>query len=128
MLGTPDVLLILGLALVIFGPKKLPDLAKALGKAMREFKSATEDLKGNFHEEIQELSSIKGNIKGTILREIDRATEPKDSGKKALGYEVTAVASAEKAAGGSGGIAGSDGGLTSASETPPENTEKAAPK
>ncbi len=42
-LGMPEILLILGLALIIIGPKKLPDLAKTLGKSMREFKGAAQD-------------------------------------------------------------------------------------
>ncbi|MGM0642639.1 MAG: twin-arginine translocase TatA/TatE family subunit, partial [Thermodesulfobacteriota bacterium] len=40
-LGMPEILLILALALIVIGPKRLPDLAKTLGKAMGEFKRAT---------------------------------------------------------------------------------------
>jgi sec-independent protein translocase protein TatB len=44
-IGMQELLLILVIALIILGPKKLPDVAKALGKAMNEFKRATSDLK-----------------------------------------------------------------------------------
>ncbi|GEM_PF-1871884 len=44
-IGMPEFLLIMAIALIIIGPKKLPDLAKALGKALGEFKKATEELK-----------------------------------------------------------------------------------
>ena len=44
-MGMPEILLILGLALVVLGPKKLPELAKSLGKAFGEFKRATRDFK-----------------------------------------------------------------------------------
>ena len=44
-IGMPEMLLILAIALIVIGPKKLPDLAKSLGRAMREFKRATSDLK-----------------------------------------------------------------------------------
>ena len=44
-LGMQELLLILVIALLVIGPKKLPDLAKALGRAFAEFKRATEDLK-----------------------------------------------------------------------------------
>lgn len=44
-IGMPELLLIMALALVFIGPKKLPDIARALGKGMREFRHATDDLK-----------------------------------------------------------------------------------
>lgn len=44
-IGMPEMILILAVALIVIGPKKLPDLAKSLGKAMGEFKKATRDLK-----------------------------------------------------------------------------------
>ena len=44
-IGVPELLLILAIALIVIGPKKLPDLAKSLGRAMREFKHATNDFK-----------------------------------------------------------------------------------
>lgn len=44
-MGMPEILLILAIALIVIGPKKLPDIAKALGRAMGEFKKATNDLK-----------------------------------------------------------------------------------
>lgn len=44
-IGMPELLLIMALALVFIGPKKLPDIARALGKGMREFRNATDDLK-----------------------------------------------------------------------------------
>jgi TatA/E family protein of Tat protein translocase len=41
----PELLLIMALALIFIGPKKLPDVARALGRGMREFRNATDDLK-----------------------------------------------------------------------------------
>ncbi len=40
-IGWPELLVILGLVLVIFGPRRLPEIADALGKSIRKFKSAT---------------------------------------------------------------------------------------
>lgn len=44
-IGMPEMLVILAVALIVIGPKKLPDLAKSLGRALGEFKRATSDLK-----------------------------------------------------------------------------------
>lgn len=61
-IGIPEFLLILVVALVIFGPGKLPEIGKALGKSIGEFKSAlkrTEDtIKGELKEE-EDSASIK---------------------------------------------------------------------
>ncbi len=51
-LGVSEIVIILILALVLLGPKQLPDVAKQLGKALREFKKATEDLKEQFETEL----------------------------------------------------------------------------
>jgi sec-independent protein translocase protein TatA len=43
-IGIPGLILILVLALIIFGPKKLPELGRAVGQTLREFKKSTKDL------------------------------------------------------------------------------------
>lgn len=50
-LGLPELLLILVIGLVFFGPGKLPDVGKAIGKSMREFKTALNDVKPENTEE-----------------------------------------------------------------------------
>jgi len=57
-MGMPEILLILGIALIVIGPKKLPDLAKSLGRALGEFKSATSDLKESMQID-NELADVK---------------------------------------------------------------------
>jgi TatA/E family protein of Tat protein translocase len=47
-IGMPELLMILGLALIVLGPKKLPELAKTLGKGLAEFRRATDELKDEF--------------------------------------------------------------------------------
>lgn len=44
-IGTPELLLIMGLVLIVFGPKKLPEIGRSLGKGLKEFKQATRELK-----------------------------------------------------------------------------------
>lgn len=43
-IGVPGLILILVIALVIFGPNKLPELGRAAGRTLKEFKTATKDL------------------------------------------------------------------------------------
>lgn len=54
-IGMPELLLVLALALIVLGPKKLPELAKALGKGLAEFRRATEDLKNEFRQMEREV-------------------------------------------------------------------------
>ncbi|TYO97640.1 sec-independent protein translocase protein TatB [Geothermobacter ehrlichii] len=50
-IGFPELLLILAIALMVIGPRKLPDIARALGRAMAEFKRATDEFKQTLEEE-----------------------------------------------------------------------------
>jgi len=61
-IGMPEMILILAIALIVIGPKKLPDLAKSLGRAMREFKKATSEFKESIQLE-GELSEVKETFK-----------------------------------------------------------------
>jgi sec-independent protein translocase protein TatA len=48
-LGGPDLLIILLIVLLLFGAKKLPDLARSLGQSMNEFRKAREEMTGKLH-------------------------------------------------------------------------------
>ncbi len=52
-IGLPELIIILIVALIVFGPKKLPDLAKSLGKGMAEFKKATDDFKSTIDQDLK---------------------------------------------------------------------------
>jgi len=51
-IGLPELLLIFVIALLLFGPRKLPEIGKTLGKAMNEFKRASNDLQRSLEDEI----------------------------------------------------------------------------
>jgi sec-independent protein translocase protein TatA len=53
-IGFQEMLLILVVVLIFFGPKRLPDLAKSLGKGLAEFKKASEEVKKNIDEAMKE--------------------------------------------------------------------------
>ena len=55
-LGFGEILIVLVLALVLLGPKKLPEVAKQLGKGLREFRKATDELKGQFEREMESVT------------------------------------------------------------------------
>jgi sec-independent protein translocase protein TatA len=52
-LGMPELIVIFVIALIIFGPRKLPELGKSLGKSIAEFKRASNELKSTLEEEIR---------------------------------------------------------------------------
>jgi len=71
-IGFPELIIIGIIALLVFGPNKLPDLAKALAKGLQEFKKATQEMKENLNidENLkQDLKGIKENLDDS-LREI----------------------------------------------------------
>ena len=60
MLAGPDLLVVLAIAFIVIGPKKLPELAKTIGKALAEFKKTTEEIKDSIG--IKELGGIRSSL------------------------------------------------------------------
>lgn len=58
-IGIPGLVLILVIALIIFGPSKLPEIGRAFGKTLTEFKQASHDLISNDFNETKEENSSK---------------------------------------------------------------------
>lgn len=75
-LGLPELLLIFAVALIVFGPRRLPEIGRTLGKALGEFKRATDELKNTIEREVavEELKQI-GPSMITPAQSISR-TEP----------------------------------------------------
>ncbi len=61
--GMPQILIILAIALIIFGPQKLPELARTLGKALADFKRAANDFKSSIEEEAQNEEARERELK-----------------------------------------------------------------
>jgi TatA/E family protein of Tat protein translocase len=70
-IGMPEMILILAIALIVIGPKKLPDLAKSLGRAMNEFKKATREIKDSI--------DVDGDLKDVKQSFDDLNTDLRDS-------------------------------------------------
>jgi TatA/E family protein of Tat protein translocase len=64
-IGMPELIIIFVIALIIIGPKKLPDLARALGKGMAEFRKATNEIKSNLDME-DELKGIEEELADSV--------------------------------------------------------------
>ncbi|MBS3819591.1 TatA/E family twin arginine-targeting protein translocase [bacterium] len=75
-IGFPELIIIMAIALLIFGPKKLPEVGKSIGKALREFRKTSDEVKEKFEQEVQsqEFKDIK--------EDIEKETEENEEGKK----------------------------------------------
>jgi TatA/E family protein of Tat protein translocase len=103
-LGLPELIVIFVIALIVFGPKKLPELGKALGKGIAEFKRATEEVKETIQSEVRaaeqsiDLEKIKSDVKEATAGVGEAgaaAPAPADGGETAAG-DQQAQAPAEK--------------------------------
>ena len=80
--GGMEIFIILIIALVIFGPKKLPEMGRSIGKAIREFKSVGTELQDELTKAADEIDrDIEPKIKPPTKAadEVDKDTEPKTS-------------------------------------------------
>src|SRR3954470_16047063 len=65
-IGMPELIIIFVIALIIFGPRKLPELGRSLGKSLSEFKRASNELKSTLEEEIR-LDEQRANLEASKL-------------------------------------------------------------
>ena len=92
-MGMPEILLILAIALIVLGPKKLPEIAKSLGRGIAEFKKATQDFKqsievdNDFKEAKQTIQEIKGDIEQTVQKSMAEGAASVDSDNDAVSEE-----------------------------------------
>jgi TatA/E family protein of Tat protein translocase len=78
-IGMPELIIILVIALIIFGPRKLPELGKSLGRSLNEFKRASADLQNTLEQEIK-LEEQKEQQTKTRTENNGTATDTTDSG------------------------------------------------
>jgi Tat protein translocase TatB subunit len=74
-LGFPELILIFIVALIVFGPKRLPEIGKMVGKALGEFKKASDELKNTIEREVhaEELKELTTLPKFTPLENVARS-------------------------------------------------------
>ena len=73
-IGMPELIIIMVVALIVLGPKKLPEIAKTLGRGMAEFRRATTDLKDQLEVDLEEEEEAAAQAFGT--KEEQQASQP----------------------------------------------------
>jgi len=81
-LGIPELLVIFVIALIVFGPKKLPDLGKSIGRAMAEFKKAQEEFQESVKSEMREVEKSADLEEIKKLGKIDLSASPETQTEK----------------------------------------------
>jgi TatA/E family protein of Tat protein translocase len=75
-LGTTELMVILVAALVLFGPRKLPEISRQIGKGLAEFRKASDDFRQTWEKEVQHEFTLKdAEMNGAIIPEEKRVTE-----------------------------------------------------
>ena len=111
-LGAPEIVIILVLALLVFGPSRLPEMGRSLGRTVREFKKASDTARKEFGvDEIEkELKGVKTELKGVQKTVTDVKADLKidvdaEAAKPAAGPPDGATAAVASAAVGAGAAA-----------------------
>lgn len=95
-LGTSELLMILIVALVIFGPRKLPQLSRSFGKSLANFKRTSEDFKQTWEKEVARESAIKEALIGeAMLPDEDRSILGETRSRSQAVFEASERSSAD---------------------------------
>ena len=86
-LGNTELLMILGAALILFGPRKLPQLSRQIGKGLNEFRRASDDFKRTWEREVN-LETLEKGLDPDDNSILDRATERLRSAREAAARSV----------------------------------------
>jgi sec-independent protein translocase protein TatB len=116
-LGFPEMMFIFLLALILFGPKKLPEIGRQIGKGLAEFKRASREFQSQIEDEVRNLE-FETEFKNTIAPPSLAETVPsQSSAMSASSAEVAAAASSSVVA--EAAAAGADNG-----HIPPAESER----
>jgi Tat protein translocase TatB subunit len=109
--GYQEMFVILVIALVVFGPQRLPELAGQAGRWMREFKKMTAGLTGEFEKTMAEVDDIKQTVRREMQGMMDEVDDVAEGVKRDLGApsRQRAAAGGNRAGGGGGGGGGNRG-------------------
>ncbi len=116
-IGMPELIIILVIALIVIGPSKLPDLAKALGKGMAEFKKATQEIKESLdlNEDFEEVKKGLVDTVSELNEPLDLEEPQKEEDEESIDRDIDEVPASEE---------GSNKEMEPAEETTPELSEE----
>lgn len=94
-LGVPELIVIFVIALIVFGPKKLPDLGRSLGRGIAEFKRASQEVKDTIETEVRkaesslDIAKLKSEVEGVEaeVRKLDAPSEETPGGTPTVSDE-----------------------------------------
>ena len=86
-IGMPELIIIFVIALIIFGPRKLPELGRSLGKSLAEFKKASNELKSTLEEEIRLEEQRSAFEASKAAKEAQAAANPAPAAETAAAAE-----------------------------------------
>jgi len=128
-IGPAEIIIVLILALLVFGPKRLPQMGRSLGKGVREFRKAAETAKTEFG--LSEVTDQITEVKSTFTEPIKDVTGTFGDLKSSIDLKsaIEAPAAAKDAAAGAAAAAGAGlaGTAGPSVETPPEAAATAPP-
>jgi sec-independent protein translocase protein TatA len=87
-IGLPEMVLILVVALLVFGPKKLPEIGRSLGKALKGFQDASKEFESEFKRQAEMIENPPQPLEAT-LEALETETTPADSSPKQLSQSET---------------------------------------
>lgn len=90
-LGSTELLVILGAALIFFGPRRLPQLSRQLGKSLSEFRRASEDFKRTWEREVNLENFDQGAEPDMASSILDKATEKIRAAREAAALDSAGV-------------------------------------
>jgi TatA/E family protein of Tat protein translocase len=104
-MGMPEIIVILAVALIVLGPKKLPEIAKSLGRGIAEFKKATQEFKENIdvdndlREARDTLREVKDDLEDTVRKSMTETAKQEPDAVADYELEHAVEKDAAKAAG-----------------------------
>ncbi len=80
-LGLPEIILIMVVALLVFGPRKMPEIGRSIGRALGEFRRASNDFRRTIEDEVagEELRDLKRDLTAPISRDQTGSSQAKRS-------------------------------------------------
>lgn len=95
-IGLPEMALIFVVALLIFGPKKLPEIGRSMGKALRSFQDASKEFENEFKREAQQLEkTVKQTMEAKIEPQEPKALTASTDGETTAEVDAEAVKPAD---------------------------------